>query len=118
MSVRTPILTTSSEICAFAAVADAARARPAATTAASDFIVFISLGFSFGLLGWACSSRVRRRPQSRLFGHSRGPVLDRSGSRRTWITVSLLACESIPDDDPAQRSPLGNKGPAPLHFDV
>src|ERR1700676_5076325 len=39
MSVSTPILTTSSEICAFAAPPEAARARPAATTAANDFMV-------------------------------------------------------------------------------
>src|ERR1700691_794438 len=45
MSVSTPILTTSSEICAFAAVPATASARPAATTAASDFMVLFSLVF-------------------------------------------------------------------------
>src|SRR5216684_3844865 len=39
MSVSTPILTTSSEICALAVPPDTASARPAATTAASDFMV-------------------------------------------------------------------------------
>src|ERR1700733_2994594 len=49
MSVRTPILTTSSEICAFAAPPHAATTRPAATAAANDFMMFFSLGF-LGLL--------------------------------------------------------------------
>src|ERR1700677_3206373 len=39
MSVSTPILTTSSEICAVAAPPDAANARPATSVAASDFMV-------------------------------------------------------------------------------
>ncbi len=46
MSVSTPILTTSSEIWAFAAVAETASARPAAAAAKSVFIVFFSLTFS------------------------------------------------------------------------
>src|SRR4051794_19338042 len=41
MSVSTPILTTSSESCAFAAVPEAAKARPAASKAVSDFIVLL-----------------------------------------------------------------------------
>jgi hypothetical protein len=39
MSVSTPILTTSSEICAFAGAPKAAMARPAATAAIVDFMV-------------------------------------------------------------------------------
>jgi hypothetical protein len=39
MSVKTPILTTSSEICALAAPPDAANASPAINTAANDFIM-------------------------------------------------------------------------------
>src|SRR6187399_1725062 len=54
MSVRTPILTTSSEIWAFAAPPDTATARPAATAAASDFIVssprLLVEGFGYGPL--------------------------------------------------------------------
>src|SRR3984957_20889003 len=41
MSVRTPILTTSSEICAFAVPPHRAATRPAASAAVSDFMVFL-----------------------------------------------------------------------------
>src|ERR1700761_6260187 len=45
MSVNTPILTTSSEICAFATPLDAARANPAITVAANDFMSRLPGGF-------------------------------------------------------------------------
>jgi hypothetical protein len=50
MSVRTPILTTSSEICAFAAPLEAATAIIAATAAAVDFMVSFPRLFVEGCL--------------------------------------------------------------------
>ena len=61
MSVSTPILTTSSEIWAFAAPPDAAKARPAATAAASDFIVSSPMAFVEGF-GYRFGRRVCKGP--------------------------------------------------------
>src|ERR1700722_914322 len=46
MSVSTPILTTSSEIWAFAAPLEAAKARPAVSTAANDFMFLLPMFLS------------------------------------------------------------------------
>src|ERR1700716_2477718 len=114
MSVSTPILTTSSEICAFAAVPDAPKARPAATTAVSDFIAsspwLLVEGFGWKL----CSIRPCQRLQTeqamqdgclesaRLSGHlpaAASPIARRTRRSKLYspgsdVTSTLIAPEA------------------------
>src|ERR1700730_9893126 len=69
MSVSTPILTTSSEICAFAAVPDIASTTIAAIAAAGDFMISSPRLFVDGFGCEVSSIRPGRRLQSRLSGH-------------------------------------------------
>src|SRR5271163_2866772 len=78
MSVSTPILTTSSEICcAEAVVAKAAIARPAAASVANDFIVS-SPSFFYVV---ARSNGIRQTPQSPTLSGGEGNHAEKSGVR-------------------------------------
>jgi hypothetical protein len=84
MSVRTPILTTSSEICAFAAVPEAAKAMRAATAAAVDFMVSSPWLFVEGFKLRRPFYPLSGEPATPTFGHTTDA---RDGRRQGMTTI-------------------------------
>src|SRR5229473_6155661 len=95
MSVSTPILTTSSEICAFAAPPDAAKTRMAATAAATDFMVSSPCFLWTAWWSGVSSIRLHACPQSRRLRRQNQTDDKKGGQANALRTSKQRECRRI-----------------------